>query len=157
MTTTYHDELMKMRQENIGRLFQRAARAYSDLALAKLTQRGHQGLTLFHTTLIAHLDLDGTQISALAERAGVTKQAMGQAANELEARQYIARIPDPKDKRAVLIQFTDLGFKFLEDAYQVKLEIEAVYLDLLGEEDFKTLQRLLARIVEAPPPKTMFG
>jgi MarR family transcriptional regulator, temperature-dependent positive regulator of motility len=33
---------------------------------------------LAHTTLLAHLDPDGTRITVLAERAGMTKQSMGQ-------------------------------------------------------------------------------
>lgn len=140
--------IIKMRQENIGRLFQRAARAYSERALTKLAARGHSGLTLFHTMLIANLDVSGTQLSVLAERAGVTKQAMGQAANELEARDYITRIPDPQDKRAVLIQFTALGERFLEAAYEVKLEIEAEYAEVLGEQNLKVLFGLLTMLVD---------
>jgi DNA-binding MarR family transcriptional regulator len=142
------EELQKMRQENIGRLLQRAARDYSELALAKLEKRGHGGLTLFHTTLISYLDMEGTQISVLAERAGVSKQAMGQVAKELEERQYLMRVADPHDKRAVLLQFTPLGTQFLQDAYQVKLEIEAEYTQILGEENFALLRQLLANLLE---------
>src|SRR5690349_19404406 len=115
------EALLAMRQENIGRLFQRAARAYSEEALRRIEAYGHQGLTLFHTALISNLDVEGTQISTVAERAGVTKQAMGQVAKELEARGYIRRVTDPNDKRGVLLHFTERGQKFLRDAYQVKV------------------------------------
>src|SRR5689334_24302588 len=96
------EKLAAMRHENIGRLFQRAARAYSELALIKLQARGYAGLTLFHTALIANLDLEGTRITTLAERAGVTKQAMGQLVGELEERGFVKRLPVPDDKRASL-------------------------------------------------------
>jgi DNA-binding MarR family transcriptional regulator len=142
-------EIVRMRQEHIGRLLQRASRQYSDQALAKIEANGHQGLSLFHTTLISFLDIEGTQISVLAERAGMSKQAMGQIAKELEERGYILRIPDPLDKRAVLLKFTETGFRFLQDAYQVKLEIEAEFTQRLGEEGMRHLKRLLEELLEA--------
>lgn len=137
-------ELEALRQQNIGRLFQRAARAYSELALEKLRALGrYEGLTLFHTALISNLDIEGTRISLLAERAGVSKQAMGQLVDELERDGFVVRVPDPSDKRATLIKFTERGWQFLQDAYQVKLDIEATYATILGAEQFATLRSLL--------------
>lgn len=141
------EDLLEMRQQNIGRLFQRAARAYSELALTKLQALGYDGLTLFHTALISNLDADGTRISVLAERAGISKQAMGQLVQELEQRTFILRVADPTDKRATLIHFTKAGYQFLKDAYQVKLEIEAEYAQQLGEEAFKHLRGLLQQLI----------
>ncbi|MGL4608421.1 MAG: MarR family winged helix-turn-helix transcriptional regulator [Trueperaceae bacterium] len=125
-------KLLALRQQNIGRMFQRAARAYSELALEKLSAKGHEGLTLFHTNLISNLDVEGTHIKVLAERAGMSKQAMGQVANELEKRGYVKAVTDSKDKRATLITFTNLGWTFLEDAYEAKLAIERTYTAKLG-------------------------
>lgn len=149
MSETSQEEIIRMRQEHIGRLLQRASRQYSDQALAKLESYGHEGLGIFHTTLISHLDIDGTQISTLAERAGMSKQAMGQIAKELEERGYILRIPDPIDKRAVLLKFTETGHAFLKDAYQIKMEIEAEYSQILGEDNMKTLKQLLENLLRA--------
>lgn len=148
MTEPLQDDLLKMRQQNIGRLFQRAARAYSELALIKMQDLGYEGLTLFHTALISNLDADGTRISVLAERAGISKQAMGQLVNELAQRGYIERQPDPADKRATVIMFTETGYQFLRDAYQVKLDIEAEYTAQLGEDSFQELHGLLKQLLE---------
>lgn len=141
-------EIAALRQGNIGRLFQRAARAYSDLALIKLRERGHEGLTLFHTALISNLDLEGTRITTLAERAGVSKQAMGQLVADLEQRGYIERTPDPSDGRASLVKFTDQGWEFLQDAYHVKQAIEAEYAEILGEAGMNTLWELLKKLID---------
>ncbi len=149
MNSADHADVLRMRQENVGRLFQRAARDYSERALVKLAVHGHEGLTLFHTALISNLDVDGTQISMLAERAGMTKQSMGQVAQDLEKRGYITRVPDPKDGRGVLILFTEQGHKFLEDAYKAKLELEADYIQILGEDGFDLLRELLSKVVES--------
>jgi DNA-binding MarR family transcriptional regulator len=142
------EAIAALRQGNIGRLFQRAARAYSDLALIKLRESGHEGLTLFHTALISNLDLEGTRITILAERAGVSKQAMGQLVADLEQRGYIERAPDPSDGRASLVKFTEQGWEFLQDAYRVKQAIEARYAEVLGEDDMNSLWELLKKLLD---------
>lgn len=142
------EAIVALRQGNIGRLFQRAARAYSDLALIKLREYGHEGLTLFHTALISNLDLEGTRITTLAERAGVSKQAMGQLVADLEQRGYIERAPDPSDGRAALVKFTEQGWEFLQDAYRVKQAIEAEYAEIIGEDGMNTLWELLKKLLD---------
>ncbi len=144
-------KLLALRQQNIGRLFQKAARAYSELALEKLHSCGHEGLTLFHTALISNLDSEGTHIKLLAERASMSKQAMGQIADELEKRGYIRAVKDSQDKRATLITFTEKGWLFLQDAYKVKQEIEHDYHTRLGKTGFKELYTLLETLL--PPSK----
>lgn len=144
------DALEMMRQQNIGRLFQRAARAYSELALEKLQAHGYVGITLFHTALISNLDTAGTRITTLADRAGFSKQAMGQVVSELEQGGYITRVSDPTDKRATLIQFTEAGRQLLEVAYQVKLEIEAEYTARLGAANMESLRNLLETLILKP-------
>lgn len=141
-------ELIALRQRNIGRMFQRAARVYSDLALVKLRDYGHEGLTLFHTALISNLDVEGTRTTILAQRAGVSKQAMGQLVADLAQRGYIERVPDPNDGRASLVKFTEQGWQFLQDAYHVKRAIEAEYTAILGEAGMQELTKLLRMLIE---------
>jgi DNA-binding MarR family transcriptional regulator len=129
----------------------RAYRDFSVRSVEKLRARGHAGLGLEHTALLIHLDTDGTRITTLAERAGVTKQAMGQLVRELEQRGYISRIDDPSDRRAALISFTALGWQFLLDAQAVKHEIEAEYSALLGQEGLAQLRALLSLLIDAAP------
>lgn len=142
------EQLQEMRQQHIGRLLQQAYRGFNNRAIAKLRQRGHSGLTLAHTLLLSYLDLEGTRITVLAERARITKQSMGQLVLDLEKRGYIERRVDPLDRRATLVFFTDKGWQFLRDAYEIKKEIEAEYQAILGEEDMKRLRSALTRLLE---------
>jgi DNA-binding MarR family transcriptional regulator len=87
-------QLDELRQQHIGRLLLRAQRAFSVRAIKKLRVRGHEGLSLAHTALLANLDLQGTRITTLAERVGVTKQAIGHLVQDLEQKGYIARAAD---------------------------------------------------------------
>ena len=121
--------------------------------MEKVLDAWHEGLTVYHTALISNLDIEGTRITTLADRAGMTKQAMGQLVNDLEARGYIRREPDPNDKRAVLIKFTDLGWQFLQDAFEFKKEIEAEYATILGDDGIQTLRRLLDQLLDNHSPQ----
>jgi len=98
--------------------------------------------------LIANLDIEGSQITLMAEKAGITKQAMGQLANELEIKGYVIKSRDPQDKRAFRVSFTNKGKEALEAAYQVKLMIEDEYSLKLGAQNNAQLRQLLENLLE---------
>ncbi|MCC7448578.1 MAG: winged helix-turn-helix transcriptional regulator [Anaerolineae bacterium] len=148
MNTPTRQQLETLRQDHIGRLFLRAHRAFNDLAIQKLRAYGHEGLGIPHTGLLANLDLDGTHITVLAERTGITKQAVGQLVADLEQKGYVERVTDPADRRASLIKFTSAGWQFLLDAHQVKREIEAEYTAVLGEERMAQLRTALTMLLD---------
>jgi DNA-binding MarR family transcriptional regulator len=137
------EKLKELREENIGRQLLHAHRDFSTRAYEKLHQRGHTGLTLNHSALLANLDLDGTRITVLAERAGMTKQSMGELVQDLEQRGYVERTPDPVDRRATTIKFTEAGCRYLMDAYEIKQEIEREYEARIGVEGMAHLRELL--------------
>lgn len=141
------EEIEELRAQHIGRLFLRAHRDFSLRAIEKLRERGHAGLGLAHTGLLAQLDTAGTRLTTLAERLGVSKQAVGSLVGDLESRGYIARAVDPLDRRATLVTFTEAGWGFLHDAYWVKREIEAEYVALLGERGMAQLRSLLETLL----------
>lgn len=135
------------RQSHIGRLLLNAYRDFNARALALLRERGYASLTPAHLNLIPHLDLLGSRINVVAERAELTKQAAGQLVGELEKYGYVVRSPDPVDKRATQIRFTAQGEQLLEDAAQIKRQIEQEYRSKLGEEAWEALQHALGLLV----------
>lgn len=145
-----HKQLLEMRQQHIGRLLQQAFRGFNNRSLTKLRERGHVELTLAHMQLLPYLDLEGTHITVLAERAGITKQSMGQLILDLEKRGYIERRVDPLDRRATLVLFTSRGWQFLQDAYEIKTEIEAEFQALIGEAEMQQLREALRRLSTPP-------
>lgn len=145
------DEIEDFRQEHVGRLFMRAHRDFSERAVNKLHERGHNGLSLAHTALLSHLDMIGTQITTLAHRAGMTKQSMGQLVKDLAAQGYVACTPDPTDRRAIIVNFTASGHKFLRDAYAIKHELEAEYAAILGQANFRLMIAMLNQLLEQSP------
>jgi DNA-binding MarR family transcriptional regulator len=139
------------REHHIGRLLLQAQRAFNARAIDKLNARGYAGLSVSHTAILPHIDLGGTRITTLAERSGMTKQGMGQLVSELERQGVVERIPDPADGRATLIRFTGVGWRYLRDASEIKSELEAEYIALLGAERFAALCQTLADLITAEP------
>lgn len=85
------------------------------LALSNLAARAQ--ISAAHIHITRHLPVEGTRLSDLARRAGMTKQAMGTLVNQCEAWAMVQRVADPRDARARQIRFTPVGLAWLQ-AYQ---------------------------------------
>ncbi len=142
------------REHHIGRLLLQAQRAFNARAIDKLQARGYAGLRVSHTALLPHIDTDGTRITTLAERTGMTKQGMGQLVSDLERQGVLERTPDPADGRATLIRFTPAGWDYLRAASEVKAELEADYRRELGDERFAALGDALTAMIEHERERT---
>ena len=118
--------------DNIGRLLQLALRDFQSRCAEKLHARGYTQLSATHLTILSYIDPAGTRIVTLADRAGMTKQSMGEFIRELESQGYVERSPDPSDKRAVMIKMVQSNTTFLADAYNIMAEIQSEYAATLG-------------------------
>ncbi|WP_135228576.1 MarR family winged helix-turn-helix transcriptional regulator [Deinococcus fonticola] len=147
MSKVSDEQLQHGRQHHIGRQLQQAYRDFNTRSLHKLRARGHAQLSAAHLNIIPFLDLDGTRINTLAERAGMTKQAASQLVTELEKSGYVTRQPDPSDGRAALLTFTAKGQALLQDAHALKREIADEYRAKLGEDRWHALQDALSGLL----------
>jgi len=82
----------------------------------------------FHP-IFENLDPEGTRLTVLAARAGLTHQSVGEVVTELERRGYVERIPDPTDKRARLVSLTDRGRDLVRAAVRHISDIEREWGD----------------------------
>jgi DNA-binding MarR family transcriptional regulator len=133
--------------DNIGRLLQLALRDFQTRCAEKLHARGYTQLSATHLTILSYIDPTGTRIVTLAERAGMTKQSMGDLIRELEVHGYIERSPDPHDKRAVIIKMVTSNTTFLTDAYNIIAEIQAEYAAALKASGVEQLRSLLKALL----------
>jgi DNA-binding MarR family transcriptional regulator len=148
MNAVTPQQIQELRQDHIGRLLLRTYRQFADTASHKLQARGHQ-ISASAIGLIAHIDLNGTRASELAERAGISKQAIGVLITELETAQYVQRQPDNTDGRASIITFTEQGWGLLQDAFEIKKEIESNYENILGKHRMSILRGALRDLLES--------
>lgn len=116
------------RLTHLGRLLGHALRRFDErvlvlmarnalvpLALSNLAARGQVGAAHIHIT--RHLAVQGSRLTDLAASAGMSKQAMGDLVDQCEAWGLVRRAPDPHDRRARQVLFTDAGLLWL-DAFQ---------------------------------------
>jgi DNA-binding MarR family transcriptional regulator len=81
------------------------------LQLANLAARGKISAAIVHIT--RHLDPAGTRLTVLAQRAGMSKQAMTTLVSECEAWGLVQRDSDALDARAKQVRFTAVGLQWL--------------------------------------------
>jgi DNA-binding MarR family transcriptional regulator len=139
------------RDDALGRLLLQAHRRAQAASLAKLQQRGHSNVRPGHLPVITNLDAEGTRITELANRAGMTRQMMGRLVRELEELDYVQSRPDPQDQRAVIVTLTERGTRFLGDAPAAIADVERDYAELLGADELAVLRAALVRLITAPP------
>ncbi len=142
------DALRAEGQQSLSRKMLAMYRNYQSLAAAKYAASGYQGLSLAHTFMIANIDDSGTRIIDLAARMGTTKQFAGRLVQELAARGMIETMPDPTDRRAILVRGTASGWQFLASACEARDEIEREYCTILGDELMQALSTALDRLAE---------
>lgn len=109
-----------------------AANDRMPLALSHLCARG--SLTAAHIHITRHLDVTGLRLTELAQRAGVSKQAMGKLVDQCEAWALVQRQPDAQDARARRVVFTDVGFAWLQAYEEAVRQTEAELRDAVGAE-----------------------
>jgi DNA-binding MarR family transcriptional regulator len=124
----------------------------NDVVLRRLASRGHGVVRTAHGVVFQFLDLDGTTVSVLAERAGISKQAMADLVHHLEEHGYVTRVPDPSDRRAKLVLATERGREVLDIAQETVPEIEARISELIGERRRDQLRKDLQTIADAEWP-----
>jgi DNA-binding MarR family transcriptional regulator len=56
--------------------------------------------------------------------------------------------PDPTDRRATRVHFTEAGWQYLLDAQEVKQAIEAEYRTTLGEDSWRELNAGLTQLLQ---------
>ena len=136
------------RRNNLRQLLLRASRVVNAEIVAELRERGHS-IGASHTALLSNLDADGNALSKVASRAGMTKQAMGRLADDLQRAGYIKSTDDKTDKRSRILQFTAKGWKLMTDSFDALDTIERRYASRMGIAKLEGLRTALVVLLES--------
>lgn len=93
----------------IGALLRVPAQAIHRRIIKALNAAGFEELRVPHMAVLQFPGPDGVRPGTLAERAGMSKQAMNQLLRSLEGLGYIVRSDVPDEGRARIIRFTKRG------------------------------------------------
>jgi DNA-binding MarR family transcriptional regulator len=144
--TRLPDTTAREAPENLGILLRESFRTMNEQVIARLVERGHEAVRYAHGNVFQYLDDDGTRVSVLAQRAGMTKQSMAQLVEHLERHGYLERVPDPADGRAKLVRTTALGKEVFAIVREVVGEIEGRVEAALGAAKLARLRALLREL-----------
>jgi DNA-binding MarR family transcriptional regulator len=133
----------------IGALLRVPAQAVHRRIISQLNAAGFDDLRLPHMAVLQFPGPHALRPGVLAERAGMSKQAMNQLLRSLEALGYIARSDAPDEGRARMVHLTKRGHSAYAKIHDILRDIEREWRTELGARDFAQLKRLLLRVWES--------
>src|SRR5580693_9937083 len=100
---------VKTRDMLIGALLRVPGQAIQRRIIKELNAAGFEGLRVPHMPVLRFPGPDGVRPGVLAERAGMSKQAMNRLLGSLEDLGYLLRSDVPDEGRARIVRFTKRG------------------------------------------------
>lgn len=149
-STTTHPTPVNAKDILIGALLRVPAQAIHRRIIADLNRAGFDELRLPHIAVLQFPGPDGVRPGTLAERAGMSKQAMNQLLGSLEALGYIVRADEPGHGRTRIIRFTKRGRAAFLKIVDILRDVEREWSAELGPKRFAELKALLVRVWESP-------
>jgi len=134
----------------IGALLRAPSQAIHRRLIKDLNAANFDDLKLPHMAVLQFPGPDGFRPSELAERAGMSKQAMNQLLRSLEALGYLERSDSADEGRARIVRLTKRGRTAYATIHEILREIEREWTAALGAKAFAELKRLLLRVWESP-------
>ena len=134
----------------IGALLRVPAQAIHRRIIQELNAAGFDELRVPHMAVLQFPGPDGVRPGTLAERAGISKQAMNQLLRSLEGLGYILRTEAPEEGRSRMVRFTKRGRAAYAKVHGILRDIEREWMAALGPQDFAQLKELLSRVWESP-------
>ena len=141
---------VKTKDMLIGALLRVPAHAIHRRLISELNAAGFEELRVPHMAVLQFPGPDGVRPGVLAERAGISKQAMNQLLGSLEDLGYIVRSNSPNGGRARIIRFTKRGHAAYAKIHEILRDIEREWSAELGPRRFAQLKELLLQVWESP-------
>jgi len=134
----------------IGALLRVPANAILRRLVNELNASGFDELRLPHMAVLQYPGPDGVRPGTLAERAGISKQAMNQLLKSLEGAGYLERPDAEDDGRSSIVRFTKRGHAAYSKIADILRDIEREWRAELGARTFAELKALLTRVWLSP-------
>lgn len=113
---------------------------------AELAALGYDEVRPAHSSVLRNLSPDGSRVTDLAARAGMTKQSMAYLVEQLEGAGLVDVGPDPADGRAKQVRFTARGAEVVAAAVRLSAQYERALGKRIGVQKLRQLRALLEEI-----------
>jgi DNA-binding MarR family transcriptional regulator len=120
-------------------------RAYRDV-LEQVVAAGFDDIRLAHWPVLQWPGPEGERPSALAARAGTSKQAINHVLRDLEQLGYLELRPDPDDSRARLVAMTERGQALVDMMFAAAAATECAFESVLTDDQSRELKATLNRL-----------
>ena len=134
----------------IGALLRVPAQTIHRRIIRELNAAGFDQLRLPHMAVLQFPGPDGIRPSILAERAGISKQALNQLLRSLEGFDYIVRSDVVGDGNARVVRLTKRGRAAYSKIIDILRDIEQDWSTELGPNRFAQLKGLLMLVWDSP-------
>lgn len=122
-------------------------RTMADQAGLELAERGYVDVRPVHDFALHAILTGADSASELGRAMSVTKQAAAKTIAVLEARGYLARVPDPTDKRRMRLRVTEHGQAMLQEGEAVFAELRTQWEKRVGAASISALEDTLRQFV----------
>jgi DNA-binding MarR family transcriptional regulator len=134
------------RELPLGNLLGAAARQLGSELDDALGRAELAGVRSAHAAVFQFIEPGGSRLNDLADRAGMTKQALGELVRHLEEHGYVTVAPDPDDRRAKRVTLTGAGWHVVDVGVQVIDDYDDRLRKLIGPGTVRELRRQLELI-----------
>src|SRR5437763_11704621 len=130
----------------VGLLLRLLYQHYSEDIHAALRDAGFGDLGPAHANVFPFVGPEGITVSELARLAGVRKQTMAQAVEQLERMGYVERRPNPRDRRSRLVLLTERGESVKPVTHATAERVEKRWAQLTSPEELEAVRGSLLHL-----------
>jgi len=132
---------------DLAQLLLGAFRTLADRATAELVARGFDEVRPVHDFALQAILAGAETTSEVGRRMSVSKQAAAKTIAALEESKYVAREPDPGDRRRQRLYVTAHGLAMLSAAEAIFDELRAEWARRVGPAQLARLEGMLSELV----------
>jgi DNA-binding MarR family transcriptional regulator len=140
------DEMNSQPIDHVGLDLWHAASAWRARLHREMVARGYAWYGDARAAIAQSLDVRGLTQSELVARMGISKQAVQQLLDGLEAEGVIRRSLDPHDRRGKRVEYTSAGLRAVRDANAIKRRMELELRERLGPQAFEKMRAALREV-----------
>ena len=118
------------------------------VGLHELSDTRFPGLRTRHYRLLGFIPPQGIRPARMVELSGLTKQALAQALAPLQDGGYVDVVPDPADRRALVVRLSARGHEVLAALREMQAGYEADWAGRVGADRWAAARGVLLELFD---------